>query len=114
MFVSEVLYFVMVYTNHHSYHMFSLGIWFGFLATLAGLTWLYFGIKKRNLVKHRQKMFQRNGGLLLQRHEPFRREPLRREPFRLLFRFGTAPDILAKTKDDQFRFWPAEGTSATA
>ncbi|KAM0038258.1 putative ABC-type xenobiotic transporter [Helianthus debilis subsp. tardiflorus] len=50
-------------------------------------------------------MFQGNGGLLLQRREPFRREP-----FRLLFRFGTAPDILAKTKDDQYHFWPAEVT----
>ncbi|MFS7928431.1 putative glucomannan 4-beta-mannosyltransferase [Helianthus anomalus] len=55
---------------------------FGFLATLAGLTWLYFGIKKRNLVKLRQKMFQRNDGLLLQRRELFQRKPFRCEPFR--------------------------------
>lgn len=39
---------------------------FGFLASLVGLTWLYFGIKKRNLLKLRQKLFQQNGGLLLQ------------------------------------------------
>ncbi|XP_076897442.1 wall-associated receptor kinase 2-like [Bidens hawaiensis] len=53
-----------------SYHFpvvkFSLGMGFGFLATLAGLIWLYFGINKRNLIKLRQKMFQKNGGLLLQ------------------------------------------------
>ncbi|MFS7980610.1 putative xyloglucan 6-xylosyltransferase [Helianthus anomalus] len=55
---------------------------FGFLATLAGLTWLYFGIKKRNLVKLRQKMLQRNDGLLLQRRELFQRKPFRCEPFR--------------------------------
>uniref|UniRef100_A0A251V0N5 Uncharacterized protein n=1 Tax=Helianthus annuus TaxID=4232 RepID=A0A251V0N5_HELAN len=88
---------------------------FGFLATLAGLTWLYFGIKKRNLVKLRQKMFQRNGGLLLQRRELFRREPFRPEPVPTFIQLciflisGAVPDILAKTKDDQYRFWPAEG-----
>ncbi|KAM0002825.1 hypothetical protein Hdeb2414_s0311g00864361 [Helianthus debilis subsp. tardiflorus] len=63
-------------------------------------------------------MFQRNGGLLLQRHEPFQREPFQREPFQPepvpTFIQGVAPDIVAKTKDDQYRFWPAEGTSATA
>ncbi|KAF5773711.1 putative protein kinase RLK-Pelle-WAK family [Helianthus annuus] len=53
-------------SSHFPVVKFSLGMGFGFLASLAGLTWLYFGIKKRNLVKLRQKMFQRNGGLLLQ------------------------------------------------
>ncbi|KAJ0681204.1 putative protein kinase RLK-Pelle-WAK family [Helianthus annuus] len=38
---------------------------FGFLAILVGITWLYFVIKKRNLVKLREKFFQQNGGLLL-------------------------------------------------
>ncbi|KAL8196713.1 hypothetical protein R6Q57_024556 [Mikania cordata] len=47
---------------------FSLGMGFGFLAVLVGTTWLYFAIKKRNLVKLRQKMFQKNGGLLLKQH----------------------------------------------
>ncbi|KAK9054945.1 hypothetical protein SSX86_026024 [Deinandra increscens subsp. villosa] len=44
---------------------FSLGMGFGFLAILVGITWLYFVFKKRNLVKLRQKLFQKNGGLLL-------------------------------------------------
>ncbi|KAL8197642.1 hypothetical protein R6Q57_024347 [Mikania cordata] len=44
------------------------GMGFGFLAVLVGTTWLYFAIKKRNLVKLRQKMFQKNGGLLLKQH----------------------------------------------
>ena len=37
----------------------------GFLAILIGITWLYFGVKKRNLTKLRRKLFQQNGGLLL-------------------------------------------------
>ncbi|KAK9054944.1 hypothetical protein SSX86_026023 [Deinandra increscens subsp. villosa] len=44
---------------------FSLGMGFGFLAILVGITWLYFVFKKRNLVKLRKKLFQQNGGLLL-------------------------------------------------
>ncbi|CAH1433019.1 unnamed protein product [Lactuca virosa] len=44
---------------------FSLGMGFGFLAILVGITWLYFGVKKRNLIKLRKKLFQQNGGLLL-------------------------------------------------
>ncbi|KAD3067714.1 hypothetical protein E3N88_35594 [Mikania micrantha] len=47
---------------------FSLGMGFGFLAILVGTTWLYFVFKKRNLVKLRSKLFQRNGGLLLKQH----------------------------------------------
>ena len=30
-----------------------------------GITWLYFSIKKRKLIKLREKFFQQNGGLLL-------------------------------------------------
>ncbi|KAJ0640437.1 putative protein kinase RLK-Pelle-WAK family [Helianthus annuus] len=41
---------------------------FGFLAILVGTTWLYFVVKKRNLVKLRRKLFQQNGGLLLKQH----------------------------------------------
>ncbi|GJR86620.1 wall-associated receptor kinase 2-like protein [Tanacetum coccineum] len=44
---------------------FSLGMGLGFLAILVGITWLYFGVKKRNLTKLRHKLFQQNGGLLL-------------------------------------------------
>ncbi|KAL4572370.1 hypothetical protein LXL04_019143 [Taraxacum kok-saghyz] len=44
---------------------FSLGMGFGFLAILVGMTWLYFGVKKRKLIKIRKKLFQQNGGLLL-------------------------------------------------
>ncbi|GKC49939.1 wall-associated receptor kinase 2-like protein [Tanacetum coccineum] len=45
---------------------FSLGMGFGFLTILIGLTWLYFVYKKRNLIQLRHKLFQQNGGLLLQ------------------------------------------------
>ncbi|KAL7586665.1 hypothetical protein Lser_V15G39377 [Lactuca serriola] len=44
---------------------FSLGMGFGFMALLVGITWLYFAFKKRKLIKLRQKLFQQNGGLLL-------------------------------------------------
>nr|XP_043621304.1 wall-associated receptor kinase 2-like [Erigeron canadensis] len=44
---------------------FSLGMGFGFLSILVGITWLYFVFKKRNLIKLRRKLFQQNGGLLL-------------------------------------------------
>lgn len=38
---------------------------FGFLSLLIGITWMYFSIKKRKLLKLREKFFQQNGGLLL-------------------------------------------------
>ncbi|CAA2967364.1 Serine threonine kinase [Olea europaea subsp. europaea] len=38
---------------------------FGFLTLIIGVTWLYFGIQKRKLLKLREKFFQQNGGLLL-------------------------------------------------
>nr|XP_043618834.1 wall-associated receptor kinase 2-like [Erigeron canadensis] len=44
---------------------FSVGMGFGYLSILVGITWLYFFFKKRNLIKLRQKLFQQNGGLLL-------------------------------------------------
>lgn len=44
---------------------FSLGMGFGFLSILIGITWLYFAMKKRKLIKLREKLFQQNGGLLL-------------------------------------------------
>ncbi|XP_024968145.1 wall-associated receptor kinase 2-like [Cynara cardunculus var. scolymus] len=44
---------------------FSLGMGFAFLAVLVGITWLYFGVKKRKLIKLREKLFKQNGGLLL-------------------------------------------------
>ncbi|KAL0344439.1 UNVERIFIED_CONTAM: Wall-associated receptor kinase [Sesamum radiatum] len=44
---------------------FSLGISFGFLALIIAATVVYFSIKKRNLMKLREKFFQQNGGLLL-------------------------------------------------
>ncbi|XP_022859003.1 wall-associated receptor kinase-like 10 [Olea europaea var. sylvestris] len=42
-----------------------LGLGFGFLTLIIGVTWLYFGIQKRKLIKLREKFFQQNGGLLL-------------------------------------------------
>ncbi|KAL2250388.1 wall-associated receptor kinase 2-like [Sesamum indicum] len=44
---------------------FSLGLGFGFLALIIGVTWIYFSIQKRKLIRLRQKFFQQNGGLLL-------------------------------------------------
>ncbi|KAG8377044.1 hypothetical protein BUALT_Bualt09G0127100 [Buddleja alternifolia] len=44
---------------------FSLGISFGCLALIFAATLLYFSIKRRKLMKLREKFFQQNGGLLL-------------------------------------------------
>ncbi|XP_059669519.1 uncharacterized protein LOC132314713 [Cornus florida] len=44
---------------------FSLGLSLGFLSLLIGISWLYFSIKKRKLIKLREKFFQQNGGVLL-------------------------------------------------
>ncbi|KAL0451001.1 UNVERIFIED_CONTAM: Wall-associated receptor kinase [Sesamum latifolium] len=41
------------------------GFGFGFLALIIGVTWIYFSIQKRKLIRLRQKFFQQNGGLLL-------------------------------------------------
>ncbi|KAE9455978.1 hypothetical protein C3L33_12121, partial [Rhododendron williamsianum] len=43
----------------------SLGLSFGLLSLLISVTWLYFGIRRRKLIKLREKFFQQNGGLLL-------------------------------------------------
>ncbi|KAL0426227.1 UNVERIFIED_CONTAM: Wall-associated receptor kinase [Sesamum latifolium] len=44
---------------------FSLGLGFGFLALIIGVTCLYFSTKRRELMKQREKLFQQNGGFLL-------------------------------------------------
>ncbi|XP_047259510.1 wall-associated receptor kinase 2-like [Capsicum annuum] len=44
---------------------FSVGMGVGFVSLVVGTTWLYFSIKKRKLIKLREKFFQQNGGLLL-------------------------------------------------
>ncbi|XP_060178224.1 wall-associated receptor kinase 2-like [Lycium barbarum] len=44
---------------------FSIGMGVGFMSLAIVITWLYFSIKKRNLIKIRDKFFQQNGGLLL-------------------------------------------------
>ncbi|XP_055812644.1 wall-associated receptor kinase 2-like [Solanum dulcamara] len=44
---------------------FSVGMGVGFMSLVIGTTWLYFSIKKRKLIKLREKFFQQNGGLLL-------------------------------------------------
>ncbi|KAH6837554.1 hypothetical protein C2S53_009861 [Perilla frutescens var. hirtella] len=43
----------------------ALGIGFGFLAVVIAATWIYFGLKKRKLIKLREIFFQQNGGMLL-------------------------------------------------
>ncbi|CAA2966949.1 wall-associated receptor kinase 2-like [Olea europaea subsp. europaea] len=45
--------------------LYHVGFGFGFLTLIIGVTWLYFGIQKRKLIKLREKFFQQNGGLLL-------------------------------------------------
>ncbi|MCD7459791.1 hypothetical protein HAX54_041954 [Datura stramonium] len=43
----------------------SLGLCFGFLALVISVTWIYLGIKRRQLLRLREKFFQKNGGLML-------------------------------------------------
>lgn len=43
----------------------SLGIVFGFLSLVIAAAWILFSVKKRKLVKQREKFFQQNGGFLL-------------------------------------------------
>ncbi|XP_060168869.1 wall-associated receptor kinase 2-like [Lycium barbarum] len=43
----------------------SLGLCFGFLALVISATWIYLGIKRRQLIRLREKFFQKNGGLML-------------------------------------------------
>ncbi|MCD7472480.1 hypothetical protein HAX54_013727 [Datura stramonium] len=43
----------------------SLGLGFGFLSLIIGLSWVFLIFKKRKLVKLREKFFQKNGGLLM-------------------------------------------------
>ncbi|CAH9146899.1 unnamed protein product [Cuscuta epithymum] len=44
---------------------FSVGLGIGFLSLVAGVTWLYFFVKKTRLIRLREKFFQQNGGLIL-------------------------------------------------
>ncbi|XP_011077536.1 wall-associated receptor kinase 2 [Sesamum indicum] len=50
---------------------FSIGFSVGLLSIFIGVTWLYFGVKKRKLARMREKFFQQNGGLLLKQQSPF-------------------------------------------
>ena len=43
-----------------------VGTCIGVLALLVGVSWIYLGLKKRKLIKLKEKFFQQNGGLLLQ------------------------------------------------
>ena len=42
------------------------GIGVGLLVLLVGGSWIYWGLKKRKLIKFKEKFFQQNGGLMLQ------------------------------------------------
>ncbi|XP_058211497.1 putative wall-associated receptor kinase-like 16 [Rhododendron vialii] len=42
-----------------------LGLSFGFLSLLIGVTWIYFCINRRKLIKLREQFFQQNGGILM-------------------------------------------------
>ncbi|KAF7145997.1 hypothetical protein RHSIM_Rhsim04G0079600 [Rhododendron simsii] len=43
----------------------SLGLSFGFVSLLIGITWIYFCINRRKLIKLREQFFQQNGGILM-------------------------------------------------
>ncbi|CAI9099599.1 OLC1v1036447C1 [Oldenlandia corymbosa var. corymbosa] len=43
----------------------SLGLGFGLLSLLMAVTWLYLGVKRRKILRLREKFFQKNGGMLL-------------------------------------------------
>ncbi|XP_012844549.1 PREDICTED: wall-associated receptor kinase-like 1 [Erythranthe guttata] len=43
------------------------GIGLGIVTVIIGITWIYFAIKNRKLMKLRQKFFHQNGGLLLKK-----------------------------------------------
>ncbi|XP_059455151.1 putative wall-associated receptor kinase-like 16 [Corylus avellana] len=43
-----------------------LGIGIGFLVLLVGASWIYWGLKRRKLIKLKEKFFKQNGGLMLQ------------------------------------------------
>lgn len=47
------------------------GLSVGLLALFIGVSWLYFGIKKRKLTRMREEFFQKNGGLLLEQQTSF-------------------------------------------
>ena len=51
-------------TNVH--FILCVGTCIGVLALLVGVSWIYLGLKKRKLIKLKEKFFQQNGGLLLQ------------------------------------------------
>ncbi|KAH0752277.1 hypothetical protein KY285_005425 [Solanum tuberosum] len=53
------------YDQEFPWIKFSVGIGIGFISLVVGITWLYFSIKKRKLIRVREKFFQQNGGLLL-------------------------------------------------
>ncbi|XP_018828363.1 wall-associated receptor kinase 2-like isoform X2 [Juglans regia] len=44
----------------------ALGVSISLLVLLVGTSWVYWGLKKRKLIKLREKWFQQNGGLMLQ------------------------------------------------
>ncbi|KAL8509216.1 hypothetical protein ACS0TY_016411 [Phlomoides rotata] len=50
---------------------FSVGISVGLISIMIVITWLYFGIKKRNLARMRENFFRQNGGLLLKQQKSY-------------------------------------------
>ncbi|KAG8374425.1 hypothetical protein BUALT_Bualt11G0130500 [Buddleja alternifolia] len=50
---------------------FTLGLSIGLVSIFIGITWLYFGIKKRKLAQMREQFFKQNGGLLLKQQTSF-------------------------------------------
>ncbi|KAK4716942.1 hypothetical protein R3W88_015280 [Solanum pinnatisectum] len=43
----------------------SLGLGLGLLSILVSVTWIYFSLKRRRILKLREKFFEKNGGMLL-------------------------------------------------
>ena len=52
------------------------GISVGPLVLLVGGSWIYWGLKKRRLIKLKEKFFQQNGGLLLKQQLSNHQKPM--------------------------------------
>ncbi|KAL8512152.1 hypothetical protein ACS0TY_018562 [Phlomoides rotata] len=54
----------------------ALGTGFGFLAIVIAATWIYFSLKKRKLIKLREKFFKQNGGFLMKQQISSLEDPM--------------------------------------
>jgi len=57
---------VLILVQIHSLTLTFAGIGISLSILLVGGSWIYWGLKRRNLIKLKEKLFQQNGGLMLQ------------------------------------------------